>query len=115
MDDALDYVADQQEFGKQRGHDLEEGKMTLPLIHAYAEADAAEQAEIARIVDLDELSDEDLDIVCTLIEKYDGIEYTRQRAAERIEIGKALLDIFPKGEVHDALCTLADYVVARNK
>ncbi len=115
MDDALDYVADQQEFGKVRGHDLEEGKMTLPLIHAYAEADSAERDEIARIVEQDNLSDEDLEQVCVLIEKYDGIEFTRRRAAQRIELAKAQLDIFPAGEIRQALCILADYVVARNK
>ena len=42
MDDALDYVADQEDFGKEKGHDLFEGKMTLPLIHTYANADAGD-------------------------------------------------------------------------
>ena len=115
MDDALDYVADQQEFGKARGHDLEEGKMTLPLIRAYSLADPAERAEVARIVDEETLSDRDLERVCELIEKYDGIEYTRQCAAERIELAKAQLNIFPPGLAREALCVLADYVVARNK
>jgi len=115
MDDALDYVADQQEFGKARGHDLEEGKMTLPLICAYSAADTCERAEIAKIIDLDELNEGDLNRVCTLIDKYNGIEYTRQRAVERIELAKAQLNIFPETEVRQALCLLADYVVARNK
>lgn len=115
MDDALDYVADQLEFGKARGHDLEEGKMTLPLIHAYAAADATERLEISRIIELESLTDVDLDCVCELIQKYGGIEYTRQRATQRIELAKVQLEIFPVGEVRDALCDLADYVVARNK
>ncbi len=115
MDDALDYVAVQQEFGKARGQDLEEGKMTLPLIHTYAAADLSERDEIARIIGLEELSEADLDRVCGLIDKYAGIEYTRQRAVERIELAKAQLDIFADTEVRTALCILADYVVARNK
>ncbi len=115
MDDALDYVADQQEFGKARGQDLEEGKMTLPLIHTYAAADLSERDEIARIIGLEELSEADLDRVCGLIDKYAGIEYTRQRAVDRIERAKAQLDIFADTEVRTALCILADYVVARNK
>ncbi len=115
MDDALDYVADQQEFGKARGHDLEEGKMTLPLIRAYAGADASERAEITKIIELEELSEVDFERVCALIEKYDGIEYTRLCAIERIESAKSQLNIFPDNEVRSALCILADYVVARNK
>lgn len=115
MDDALDYVADQQDFGKARGHDLEEGKMTLPLIHTYAAADETERHEISRIIELESLTDVDLDRVCELIQKYGGIEYTRQRATQRIELAKVQLEIFPVGGVRDALCDLADYVVARNK
>ena len=115
MDDALDYVADQNEFGKERGHDLYEGKMTLPLIHAYASCQQQERTEVARIVDAEELSNEDLEYVCRLIERYDGISYTREKAAERIDTAKKLLDIFPDSVAKDALCTLADYVVARNK
>jgi octaprenyl-diphosphate synthase len=115
MDDALDYVADQRDFGKSRGHDLEEGKMTLPLIHAYAEATEAERAQIGAIVEREQLSDDDLNKVCALIDKYQGIEYTRQRAAERIALAKSSLKVFPAGEVRDALFALADYVVVRNK
>ncbi len=115
MDDALDYVADQKEFGKERGHDLEEGKMTLPLIHTYSKADKNEQNEIAQIIEFEELSEVDLNRVCDLIEKYDGIEYTRLRASERIELAKVQLDIFPDNEIRNALCVLAGYVVARNK
>lgn len=115
MDDALDYVAEQEDFGKARGHDLEEGKMTLPLIHAYAVADPAEREEIARIIEEDELSDADLERVCAMIDRYDGIKYTRDCAARRIELAKVQLEIFPPSEAREALYALADYVVARNK
>ncbi|WP_020676352.1 polyprenyl synthetase family protein [Geopsychrobacter electrodiphilus] len=115
MDDALDYVADQKEFGKTRGHDLEEGKMTLPLIRTYALVDEAERAEIKRVIELDDLSDRDLERVCELIEAHNGIEYTRMRAVERIQLAKSHLEIFPQSEVRDALFDLADYVVARSK
>lgn len=116
MDDALDYVADQEEFGKAKGHDLSEGKMTLPLIHAYAHGDAEQRSEVSRIVEEEEeLSDVDLAYVCELIEKTDGIEYTRDRAAERVEMAKQHLQIFPDCDARAALFELADYVVARNK
>lgn len=115
MDDALDYTADQQEFGKAKGHDLFEGKMTLPLIHAYAGADAHQREEVARIVAAEELTGEDLEYICGLIEARGGLAYTRQRAVERVSHAKQLLSAFPDGEARQALLTLADYVVARNK
>lgn len=115
MDDALDYVADQADFGKERGHDLYEGKMTLPLICAFAKSSAAEKAEVTRIVEAEELSPEDLDYACNLIDQHGGIAYTRKRAAERIELAKQQLAIFPDSVARQALFDLADYVVSRSK
>jgi octaprenyl-diphosphate synthase len=115
MDDALDYVADQKEFGKERGHDLFEGKMTLPLIHTYHSASARECAQISRIVEAEDLVVEDLDYVCKLIEEKGGITYTRGKALERIARAKSLLEIFPDSAARQALFELADYVVSRTK
>lgn len=115
MDDALDYVADQSEFGKERGHDLFEGKMTLPLIRAYEKASAPERAEVSRIVEAEELKSADLDYVCKLIDDKGGIAYTRNKALERIEQAKCRLQIFPDSEARRALYQLADYVVTRSK
>ncbi len=115
MDDALDYIADQEDFGKEKGHDLFEGKMTLPLIHAYSKSSPDERQEISRIIEAEELVKEDLDYVCHLIDAKDGIDYTRVKAIERIDRAKRQLSIFPDGEARRALFTLADYVVSRSK
>ncbi len=51
VDDALDYVGTQHEFGKPVGHDLAEGKITLPFIHARdleAAPDGSRLRELAR-------------------------------------------------------------------
>ncbi|TYO98780.1 octaprenyl-diphosphate synthase [Geothermobacter ehrlichii] len=113
MDDALDYVADQKEFGKRRGQDLAEGKMTLPLIHALRQATAEERLRVEQIVELDELDDAHIDEVVALIDRYDGIGYTRRRAAELVASAKRRLEIFPPSREREALCILADYVVGR--
>lgn len=115
MDDALDYVAEQEDFGKAQGHDLAEGKMTLPLIHTYAQADSQQKEQISRIILEEDLSDADLAYTCKLIAENDGIEYTRSKAAERIELAKQQLQVFPDCAARAALFSLADYVVARNK
>jgi octaprenyl-diphosphate synthase len=115
MDDALDYVADQEEFGKAQGHDLLEGKVTLPLIHALRQCTADERQRAEVIVDQDELPQEDLDYVIKLIDTYDGILYTRERAGIFIDQAKARLNVFAEGPIKEALCILADYVVSRAK
>lgn len=113
MDDALDYVADEAEFGKACGHDLEEGKMTLPLIEALRHCTAAERAMVEEIIEGDELAPESLKNVINLIHRYDGIGYTKARAGTLVEKAKSYLQVFEAGEARDALETVADYVVSR--
>ena len=115
MDDALDYVADQEEFGKARGHDLQEGKVTLPLIHALRQCSDQERSRVENIVDQEELPQDDLDYVIALIDKYEGIRFTRERAAIFVEQAKARLEVFAAGPIKEALEILADYVVSRSK
>jgi octaprenyl-diphosphate synthase len=115
MDDALDYVADQAEFGKARGHDLLEGKVTLPLIHALRCCSDVERLRVEEIIAGDELPQADLDTVIALIETYGGIDYTRRRAAELVEQAKAHLAAFAANPVRDAMYELADYVVSRTR
>ncbi len=115
LDDALDYVADQEEFGKARGHDLEEGKMTLPLIHALRRCTAEERARVEAIVESEELTAAALEEVCVIIDRYDGIGHTRLRASELVERAKEHLASFHDGPEKEALCELADYAVNRRK
>jgi octaprenyl-diphosphate synthase len=114
MDDALDYVAEEIEFGKVRGHDLAEGKMTLPLIRTLRCCTAAERERVAAVVE-DDLSEEGLSYVIGLIERYDGIGHTRRRARVLVERAKQRLTLFEDGPEKQALCELADYVVNRRK
>src|SRR5687768_76255 len=50
-DDVLDYASDAATMGKNLGDDLAEGKMTLPLIHAMAGAEADVRARLRAIVE----------------------------------------------------------------
>jgi len=98
MDDALDYVAEESEFGKARGHDL-----------------AEERARVAAVVEEEELSEEGLGDVIDLIDRYDGISHTQRRARELVERAKQHLNSFVDGPEKQALFDLADYVVSRRK
>ncbi len=114
MDDALDYIADQEAFGKTCGQDLAEGKMTLPLIQTLKHCNSEDRERVAAIVEQDDLEDGDLAYVVDLIQRHEGIGYTRSRAVELVEAAKARLEIFPRTPARDALCQLADYVVGRS-
>lgn len=115
MDDTLDYIADEKDFGKSIGHDLEEGKVTLPLIHTLGCCSADERAFISDTILKEELEESDFERVFELVRHYGGIDYTVARAREYVLSAKAQLDIFDDSPVRSALFELADYVVAREK
>ncbi len=115
MDDILDYTATEEEFGKSIGHDLEEGKITMPLIHTLRHCSDAERAIIADVVEQDEMSLEDFRVVSGLVKQYGGIAYTVDAACSYIHRCKSHLDSFAPSPVRDALLGLSDYVVTRSK
>jgi len=115
IDDTLDYIASEAQFGKSIGHDLEEGKITLPLIHTLRQCTTDERAQIADIIDKDLLDKDDFDSVFGLVGKYGGIDYSLATAKGYIDRSKMRLDMFEDSPGKRALLNLADYVVTRVK
>lgn len=115
MDDILDYTATEEQFGKSIGHDLEEGKITLPLIHALKQCTKEETGFITEIVQQeDELSYEDFSRVSALVKHYGGIDYTITQARKAVDACTLHLEQFPDSVPKQALLELAEYVVTRN-
>jgi octaprenyl-diphosphate synthase len=115
MDDTLDYIASEEDFGKSIGHDLEEGKITLPLIHTLRQCTSGERAAIEAVVEKDEMSLDDFRHVSGLVQQYGGTVYAVDAARGYIEECRAHLEPFEKTSVVSALFDLADYVVTRNR
>ncbi|MRR57470.1 MAG: polyprenyl synthetase family protein [Deltaproteobacteria bacterium] len=114
IDDTLDYVSNEEQFGKSIGHDLKEGKVTLPLIHTLKQCSPSERQEIADVILSDTLEDEDFRKIIALVRAYGGIEYTLRTAGEYVAMGKSRLAQFPDSPGKSALLSLADYVITRS-
>ncbi|MDT8280633.1 MAG: polyprenyl synthetase family protein, partial [Erythrobacter sp.] len=80
VDDAIDYDSDAAEMGKEQGDDFREGKMTLPVILAYARGDEQERQFWKSAIIGHRTSDEDLAHAIALIAKHNALEDTRERA-----------------------------------
>ena len=112
-DDTLDYMAQEQEFGKSIGKDLEEGKMTLPLIFALKSAKQEEKDKAKDLIARKESNEKVIPVVSSLIQKYKGIDYSLQSAAKYIKDAQDLLQIFGGRTEIDELNAVAQYVLAR--
>jgi octaprenyl-diphosphate synthase len=116
-DDLLDYGAGANGFGKKLGKDLDEGKVTLPLIYLIEAATADEREEITRIVDSgfskEGLAGDGLKRVLDLFYRYDVLDRALGRAQGLLGEAKAELDVFPDSQEKRELLALADYALGR--
>ncbi len=113
MDDAIDYDSDAAEMGKDRGDDFREGKMTLPVILAYARGNDEErrfwQDAIAGFC----TEDEDLDHAVELIRQHNALADTRERARHFAQRACDALSIFPDSKARSAMVEAAQFAVSR--
>jgi octaprenyl-diphosphate synthase len=112
MDDALDYMADSEELGKNVGDDLAEGKPTLPLIYAKQNADEKGVRLIKKCIENGGL--EHLTEIQTLIKETGAIEYTLIKAKNEVALAKQALLEMPSNAYTNALADLADLSVERS-
>ncbi len=113
MDDCLDYISTDKDLGKSICNDIREGKATMPLIRAYSLADEQERRLLKGALESDDGSDTMVGDVVALINKYEGIEYTRRRAMEYIDGARKGLEIFKPDVARMSLMAVADYVIDR--
>ena len=110
-DDLLDYAGNPEETGKNIGDDLNEGKITLPLLHAMEvgnEADRGFVADTLRNKDGSAFAD-----IMAIVQRTGGIEATREAALHHQNIAISALDALDHNEATAALSMMADRAVDR--
>lgn len=113
VDDALDYDANASEMGKDQGDDFREGKMTLPVILAYARGSEDERRFWRKAIGGYATGADDLAEAVRLVKQTGALEATRQRARHFAERAIGALAIFPPGKARAAMTEAAQFAVAR--
>ena len=114
-DDILDYVADQRTLGKKLGKDLEEGKITMPLIYLLKNASDVEQDEIRSIIKTRAESEEGHQRIMELFEQYHAIEESLKIAEALVHEATSELACFPHSKGKEALLAMAEYTMQRKE
>jgi octaprenyl-diphosphate synthase len=112
-DDAIDYASDAATMGKPQGDDFRDGKMTLPVILAYARGSEADRAFWRSAVSGERVSDEDLAHATALLGSTDALADTVERARQYGRRAVDALVMFPASKAKAALVEAAEFAVAR--
>jgi octaprenyl-diphosphate synthase len=113
VDDAIDYDTGSADMGKDRGDDFREGKMTLPVILAYARGTAEERRFWEEAIAGFRTEEEDLAHAIELIRHHDCVTATRERARHFAQRACDALSIFPDGRARQAMIEAARFAVSR--
>lgn len=112
IDDCLDVVGEEAVVGKSVGNDVEDGKVTLPILRTYELADDATRAAIREAYTESGLQDRRgrLREICDL---EPGTEYALERANELVARAMGRLAPLPDSAAKAALGQVGDFVLER--
>jgi octaprenyl-diphosphate synthase len=114
VDDILDYVSDDAKIGKNTGDDFRDGKITLPVIHAYHKGNQEEKIFWHRIFEDMDQKDGDFDKAVMLINKHNAIKYTYDFAKQYAAKAHESLGYFPESPIRTALHQLVEFSLYRH-
>ena len=113
IDDAIDYVSDAGTMGKDAGDDFREGKMTLPVILAYARGNEEERAFWKDAVEGRRTSDQDFTRAIALVRKSRAVDDTMARARHYGGLAIEAIRGFADGPAKAAMIEAVEFAVAR--
>ncbi len=112
-DDIFDYFQDRETIGKPTGLDLQEGKVTLPLIYAYGKASEQEKIQIEKWrkeIATDAHAGEAL---IAITKQLGGIEAACDKLAELLQKARSELTAFEDSKAKQAFEDLLAYLEVR--
>ena len=112
-DDVIDYASDAATMGKGVGDDFRDGKMTLPVILAFARGNEADRAFWREAVSGVRISDADLDHAVGLLRSTGALADTIEQARHYGRRAIDALAIFPASKAKAALVEAVEFAVAR--
>ena len=115
VDDVLDFTSRESVLGKPVGNDLREGKVTLPLIYALETATPAERTMVEQVLATHSYDEVPFARILEIVKHRNGLERTRERAADFTRKARTLLAAFPESPAQRGLTAAIDLVAERDR
>jgi len=111
-DDVLDYCAGPEKTGKNIGDDLADGSPTMPLIHAFRNAEKEDRDVILFALENGDITK--IAQIKAIIDKNNSIEYTKNIARQHATKAIEALNVIPASKYREGLIALANFSINRD-
>ena len=101
-------------FGKKIGKDFFEGKVTLPAILVYQQANINEKEFLKKIFKQNERSEEDFKIMLKLISNYNIVHQCYKKAEYFVNLASNSLNLFKPSKEKSILENLISFSLERS-
>lgn len=108
-DDIFDFEPNNR-AGKPYGNDIQEGKITLPLLYTYNHASEDEKQYISECI-----LEKNIDKIIQLVNENGGIEYANMVLNRYYSKAIKILDEFPASQSKESLALYIEYLLSRKK
>ncbi|MDZ4822822.1 MAG: polyprenyl synthetase family protein [Flavobacteriales bacterium] len=112
-DDLFDYG--NGDIGKPTGIDIQERKMTLPLIYALQNANSSDRRRIINTVKNHNTEPKRVRELVQYVSAHGGLDYAVKKMKEFRNEAIAILETFPASSARESLQQLVDYTINREK
>ena len=115
VDDVLDFTSTESALGKPVGSDLKEGKLTLPLIYLMRDGEPRHRELVRNALKQNTLDAATRDTIFQLVRDYHTADKALEKAHDYAHKARACLKDFPACSARDALLSIPDYIVERDR
>lgn len=112
VDDVLDYSGVVNDFGKNVGDDLREGKPTLPLIHVMQRGQPEERRLVRNAIEAGHT--DQFDAIMAAIRRTGALDYARGQAQREADLASESLALLPDSVYRAALLQLPVLAIDRD-
>jgi octaprenyl-diphosphate synthase len=115
VDDVLDFTSNETTLGKPVGSDIKEGKLTLPLIYLMRDGEPGHRELVRKALHGGALDPGSRDAIIRLVRDYGTADRVLEKACDYARKARASLEGFPASPARDALMSIPDYIVERDR
>ncbi len=115
VDDVLDLTSDESTLGKPVGSDLKEGKLTLPLIYLMRDGTPHHRELVKNALRENSLDAAGRNAIFQLVRDYHTADRVLEKAHAYAQKARECLKDFPACKAREALMSIPDYIVERDR